>query len=260
MKRRLRNGLSFLLVVAMIVTMCPQSGPISAVENDDTPYCISEGRPAYVSSGNNEDLAVDGNTSTRWQAANNDKNEWFYVDLGKVANVDSIFIKWVADYAKSSEIQFSQDESNWTSVYKEGKGASTDGETESQTMSVSRSSLSTKNEKIVTNLSWSSLDGVSYYYIYLDDIANKTPATAADGYPFSGNWGTRTSCEVWVREGVHTYTVIGYNSKGEEIARAAMEIDSESAEEETTVSGDDGVDPLEQTITFDHHLKRRLDM
>lgn len=212
MNKILRKAISLVLVFAMVVTVCPQTQliDISAAESNE-PYCISEGRPTYVSSGNNEDYAVDGDLTTRWQAANDDENEWFYVDLGKVADIDHIYINWEAAYAKSYEIQFSDDETNWRTVYTKGKGASS-GEATSQAMTLSRSSFSTNGEKNVTTLSWSAIDGVSYYYIYLDDIADKTPATAADGYPFSGNWGTRTSSEVWVRDGAHTYTVVVYGA------------------------------------------------
>lgn len=251
MKRKLKKVLSFALALVMIVTLCPTGQFINVTANDSEPYCISVGRPAYASSGDNEDFAVDGDMSTRWQADSDDEKEWFYVDLGKVANIDNIYIKWEAAYAKSYEIQFSNDETNWRTVYTKGKGASED-ETVSQIMTVSRNSLSTNGEKIVTTLSWSELDGVSYYYIYLDDIADNMPATAADGYPFSGNWGTRTSCEVWVRNGEHTYTVVGYDVNGGEMARASMVINSEDVEIETTTVESDTIDPTEHTITLDN--------
>lgn len=253
MKKLLRRAISTMLVFAMVITICPQMKiiDISAAQSN-APYCISEGRPSYVSSGENENFAVDGDLTTRWQASNDDTNEWFYVDLGKKADIDHIFIKWEAAYAKSYEIQFSDDETNWRTVYTKGKGAGIDGETVSQVMTVSRGDFSTKNDKTVTTLSWSELDGVSYYYIYLDDISDKTPATAADGYPFNGNWGTRTSCEVWIREGNHTYTVVAYDENDGEIARASMEIDTADIEEETTtVPSGEVVDPTEHTISFD---------
>ena len=69
---------------------------------DGEPYNISYGRPVYASSQNGNDSAenaVDGKDSTRWQAAGDDTNEWLYVDLGKKADVDHLFIHWEAAHA-----------------------------------------------------------------------------------------------------------------------------------------------------------------
>lgn len=68
-KKVIKKVISLILVSAMVITVCPQTKlvNISAAENNE-PYCISEGRPAYVSSGNNEEFAVDGDLMTRWQA------------------------------------------------------------------------------------------------------------------------------------------------------------------------------------------------
>lgn len=258
MKILVRKITSFILILAMMVTLCPQMQLIDvSAESEEMPYCISVGRPVYASSQNDglaPEYAVDGDDTTRWQAANDDEEEWFYVDLGAKADIDHVYINWEAAYAKSYQIQFSDDEENWRTVYTKGKGASTggNGETSVQSMTVSRNSISKKGEKNVTTLSWTALDGVSYYYIYLDDIADKTPATAADGYPFNGTWGTRTTSEVWVRDGKHTYTVVAYDANEEEIARASIEIDSEEIEEDTTASsGGTTQDVTKQTITFD---------
>ena len=39
-----------------------------------------------------------------------------YVDLGAKADLDHVYLKWEAAYAKSYQIQFSNDEENWTTL------------------------------------------------------------------------------------------------------------------------------------------------
>ena len=82
MLKNMKKALSLTLVTAMVVTICPQGQLVNISAADNTPYCISEGRPVYVSSGKNEDYAVDGDTSTRWESDYKNKIEWMYVDLG----------------------------------------------------------------------------------------------------------------------------------------------------------------------------------
>ena len=89
MNRLLKRGVSLILSAAMVFTLCPQTQlfSIKAAESDDTPYVISKGRPVYASSQNGDgsgpEKAVDDDITTRWQAAHSDKDEWFYVYLGK---------------------------------------------------------------------------------------------------------------------------------------------------------------------------------
>lgn len=54
----MKKALSLTLVTAMVVTICPKGQLVNISAADNTPYCISEGRPVYVSSGKNEDYAV----------------------------------------------------------------------------------------------------------------------------------------------------------------------------------------------------------
>jgi hypothetical protein len=92
MGKKMKKILSIIMVFAMIVSICPETQlfDVAAADGNETPYNLSEERPVYVSSGANEDYAVDGNTSTRWQAEQSDTNEWLYVDLGKVATIDHL--------------------------------------------------------------------------------------------------------------------------------------------------------------------------
>ncbi|HVD96976.1 MAG TPA: discoidin domain-containing protein [Cytophagaceae bacterium] len=62
--------------------------------------------------------AVDGNMSTRWSSAFTD-NEWIYVDLGSVYDIDSVVLYWESAYGKQYNIQTSADASSWTDQYVE---------------------------------------------------------------------------------------------------------------------------------------------
>lgn len=60
--------------------------------------------------------AVDGNSGTRWASLATD-NQWIYVDLGSVKSIGRVILFWEAAYAKSYQIQTSNDASNWMTVY-----------------------------------------------------------------------------------------------------------------------------------------------
>jgi hypothetical protein len=62
------------------------------------------------------DLAVDGDLNTRWSAENGD-NQWFQVDLQKLYSINTIVIRWEAAYAVDYDLQVSEDNINFTSVY-----------------------------------------------------------------------------------------------------------------------------------------------
>ena len=52
-----------------------------------------------------------------WESAWDNKEEWIYVDLGKVTNFTSISLQWEGAYAKQYQIQTSNDEENWKTIY-----------------------------------------------------------------------------------------------------------------------------------------------
>jgi hypothetical protein len=61
-------------------------------------------------------LGVDGEIGTRWSADNED-NQWYQVDLGKVYSINNIIIKWEAAYALAYDVQVSTDNAAFTTVY-----------------------------------------------------------------------------------------------------------------------------------------------
>jgi F5/8 type C domain-containing protein/glycosyl hydrolase family 64 (putative beta-1,3-glucanase)/putative Ig domain-containing protein len=60
--------------------------------------------------------ATDGNLSTRWSSAFSDP-QWLEVDLGSTQNICQVVINWETAYAKAFQIQTSNDNSTWTTIY-----------------------------------------------------------------------------------------------------------------------------------------------
>jgi hypothetical protein len=77
--------------------------------------------------------ATDGNLSTRWSSAFSDP-QWLEVDLGSTQPVCQVAIHWEAAYAKAFQIQTSNDNSTWTTIY-----STTTGTGGTQTLNVSGS-------------------------------------------------------------------------------------------------------------------------
>ncbi|MDI5966892.1 glycoside hydrolase family 3 C-terminal domain-containing protein [Streptomyces sp. SL13] len=60
--------------------------------------------------------ATDGDPGTRWSSASSDP-QWLDTDLGAKQQICSISILWEAAYASAFQVQVSNDNSTWTSVY-----------------------------------------------------------------------------------------------------------------------------------------------
>ena len=75
--------------------------------------------------------ATDGNLSTRWSSAFSDP-QWLEVDLGSTQSVCQVAIHWETAYAKAFQIQTSNDNSTWTTIY-----STTTGTGGTQTLNVS---------------------------------------------------------------------------------------------------------------------------
>jgi beta-glucosidase len=96
---------------------------------------VALGRPATSSS--TEDAsetaadAVDGNATTRWSSAFGDP-QWIDVDLGNSLPICQVALTWEAAYATAFQIQVSNDNSTWTSLY-----STTTGTGGTQTLNVS---------------------------------------------------------------------------------------------------------------------------
>ncbi|MGW0940207.1 discoidin domain-containing protein [Streptomyces sp. NPDC002666] len=101
------------LVVSLLAFV--PSSPASAA-----PSLLSQGRTVTASSQENYGTpatsAVDGDNGTRWSSATADP-QWIKVDLGSTASVSQIALKWETAYAKGYRIEFSTDDSTWSTAY-----------------------------------------------------------------------------------------------------------------------------------------------
>jgi F5/8 type C domain len=83
-------------------------------------------KPATASSTENATFpasnAFDGNTSTRWSSAFTDP-QWVQVDLGTTQTICQVTLTWEAAFAKSFQIQTSNDGSTWTNIFTTTTGA-----------------------------------------------------------------------------------------------------------------------------------------
>ncbi|HEV2640287.1 MAG TPA: discoidin domain-containing protein [Actinocrinis sp.] len=81
---------------------------------------LSQGKPTTASSEESAAYppadATDGNTGTRWSSAFSDP-QWLEVDLGATATISQVTLQWEAAYATGFQIQVSNDNTNWTSIY-----------------------------------------------------------------------------------------------------------------------------------------------
>ena len=60
--------------------------------------------------------ATDGSLTTRWSSAFSDP-QWLEVDLGSTQSICQVAIHWETAYAKAFQIQTSNDNSTWTTIY-----------------------------------------------------------------------------------------------------------------------------------------------
>lgn len=79
-------------------------------------------QPVQASSSESGDLgpekAVDGDQNTRW-GSSYDANNWIWVDLGSIADIERVMIFWETAYGKRYRLEVSDDSNNWTVIYEE---------------------------------------------------------------------------------------------------------------------------------------------
>ena len=100
----------------------PQLDLPTNVPTDD----LALGKDIFASSsedGHPANYANDGDSSTRWASDESDP-QWITIDLGEPMTINRVVLHWETAYAKSYEIQVSDDGENWTTVYSttSGKG------------------------------------------------------------------------------------------------------------------------------------------
>jgi beta-galactosidase len=86
---------------------------------------LALGKPATSSGNENGGLgplnAVDGNLTTRWSSAFVDPS-WLEVDLGAPTIINKVVLYWENAYGKVYQIQVSNDEQTWITVYTQTAG------------------------------------------------------------------------------------------------------------------------------------------
>lgn len=85
-------------------------------------------KPVTASSTNSSyptSRAVDGNTSTHWRSGSVSSSTltWLRVDLQSVQTISRVVVEWNSSYyAKNYQIQISQDNLNWSTIYTDNSG------------------------------------------------------------------------------------------------------------------------------------------
>src|SRR5690242_2820732 len=96
------------------------SAPSPSPTGCNTGSNIAQGKTAAASSTENAgtpaSAAVDGSGTTRWSSAFSDP-QWLSVDLGSVTAICQVQINWETAYGKSFQIQVSNDNSTWTTLF-----------------------------------------------------------------------------------------------------------------------------------------------
>ncbi|MFE4453685.1 discoidin domain-containing protein [Streptomyces sp. NPDC056796] len=101
-------------LVLSLLAFVPQTSASAA------PTLLSQGKTVTSSSQENDgtpaSAAVDGNNGTRWSSAFSDP-QWIKVDLGAAASVSQIVLRWEAAYSTAYRVEFSTDNTNWSTAY-----------------------------------------------------------------------------------------------------------------------------------------------
>jgi len=66
--------------------------------------------------GNTAGMAIDGDSNTRWCAADESMNQWLAVDFGKITPLGSVEIEWEFELAYQYKVEVSDDGKAWKTV------------------------------------------------------------------------------------------------------------------------------------------------
>jgi hypothetical protein len=94
----------------------------------NTSVNLSQGKIAtsssYETPATKAPKAVDGKTKTRWASIDPaTTNQWLKVDLGSSKTITKVVLNWEDSYAKSFQIQTSNNNSTWTTIYSTTNGS-----------------------------------------------------------------------------------------------------------------------------------------
>lgn len=166
---------------------------------------LAFGRSVTTSSQYNGNLAAyltDGTPVRRWESYPIDP-QWVTVDLGSSVTVNRVVMRWEAASAKAFEVQISQDNSTWSTVY-----STTSGPGGNQTVTFAPTSA----RYVKVNMTQRNTAYAYSMYdleVYRDDLAASALVTASsvangnlgsyltDGTPRT-RWESQTSDPQWV--------------------------------------------------------------
>ena len=87
---------------------------------------LAANQPATASTAQGTELAAnwvtDGNLITRWASNGGVDPSWVAIDLGSVKAFDNVYLYWEAAYATKYQIQYSNDNVNWSVAYTNNNG------------------------------------------------------------------------------------------------------------------------------------------
>ncbi|WP_342421611.1 cellulase family glycosylhydrolase [Paenibacillus sp. FSL E2-0178] len=109
----MKKMLSLIMVFGLLIGVVP---PLETSAAANLAGNTTAAASSSEDSTKTPDMAVDGNSSTRWSSAYADP-QWISVDIGSANNVNGVRLNWEAAYAKAYQIQVSTDNSSWSTVY-----------------------------------------------------------------------------------------------------------------------------------------------
>jgi hypothetical protein len=118
------NGSTYFYMVAAnnATGVSPDSNEVFTTPGETIPggTNLAFNMDAYASSiqgnGTPASAVTDGSFDSRWSSAFSDP-QWLLIDLGAVHTINKVALYWESAYAKSFQIQTSNDASNWTTIY-----------------------------------------------------------------------------------------------------------------------------------------------
>ena len=124
---KFKKSTSLMISCCMAASIIQIVNTKTVMAEEVEPYVLSLNRTVYSSSdngGSTSDKLVDGDYTTRWESDWGKENQWLYLDLGSLAEITGVKIKWENAYATEYDIEVSDDEENWISIYtqKDGEG------------------------------------------------------------------------------------------------------------------------------------------
>ncbi len=112
------------------------------------PATASSSQQSYGDCPCTPQMAVDGNSGTRWASDWSDP-QWFQVDLGSSKALHKLQLVWDPAYAKSYDVQVSDDGNNWRSVY-----STTAGDGDVDTLDVSATARYVRLQLTARGTTW----------------------------------------------------------------------------------------------------------